>query len=114
MKIKKIICFSLLVALMQTMGACSMQSKSLPAENQQQSVSFAEKIALAPVNQPIVITGETPFGNDAAFLIEEPYASALGVMCRQANVVNTHQFFVVCNQKKSSQSKDNWVLMPSL
>lgn len=114
MKIKKIICFSLFAALMQTMGACSMQSKSLPAEDQPQSVSFAEKIALAPVNQPIVITGETPFGSDAAFLVDEPYASALGAVCRQAKVVNTYQFFAVCNQKKNSQSKDNWVLMPSL
>lgn len=113
MKIKKIISISLFFALIQALGACSMQSKSLPAENQH-SVSFAEKIALAPINQPVVITGETPFGSDSAFLVEEPYASALGVMCRQANVVNTHQFFVVCNQKKNSQSKDNWVLMPSL
>ena len=113
MKVKRIISAVLFLTVLSIMGACSMRTESLPDEKKQ-IVSFAEKIALAPINQPVVITGETPFGIDRGFCVDEPYDSALGIVCRQAKVMDTHQFFVVCNQKKDFQSKDNWVVMPSL
>lgn len=95
------------------LSACSGQSIDVSTE-ENLLYSFEEQIATAPINQPVVIKGETPFGSDLSYVVFESYTSGLGTICRQAMVENTNKFFVVCNQNKDFQKKAEWVLIPAL
>lgn len=75
--------------------------------------NFSMKIAMAPVNQPIMITENTIFGSNYTVIVGELYSSALGRQCRQAKIIEQERIFAVCKDNKSAV-ENNWIVIPAV
>lgn len=95
------------------LNACSFK-KEVKVEEKQ--MDFATKIGLAPVNSPIIIAEQTPYGKEQTFIVGEAYNSALGVLCRQAYLSNAsyNESFIVCRDENSTEQNEKWTFVPSI
>lgn len=92
--------------------SCSAKGQYFPARPDNAD-SFVVKVAKSPVNQPVMITEDTVFGNNFTLIVGELYNSASGKVCRHAKILEQERVFAVCNDTDSA-AEDNWILVPAV